>query len=91
MNERIIECANHTVIQHFLILSFKEKMKKKIFLNAFYSLAMILCIIGALWGYKNQSPLITIFLVAALAAFLFFKIKLIKEINKEFRQGPPKQ
>ncbi|GAB1463718.1 DUF6358 family protein [Pedobacter sp. UBA4863] len=66
-------------------------MKKKIFLNAFYNLAMILCIMGAFWAYENKSPLISIFLVAVLAAFLFFKVKLIKELNKELKQGPPKK
>ena len=66
-------------------------MKKKIFLNAFYNLAMILCIMGAFWAYENKSPLISIFLVAVLAAFLFFKLKLIKELNKELKQGPPKK
>jgi len=66
-------------------------MKKKIFLNAFYNLALILCIIGAFWAYENKSPLIAIFLVAAMAAFLFFKIKLIKELNREFRKGPAKK
>ncbi len=66
-------------------------MKKRIFLNAFYNLALILCIIGAFWAYENKSPLIAIFLVAAMAAFLYFKVKLIKELNKEFRQGPSKK
>lgn len=66
-------------------------MKKKIFLNAFYNLALILCIIGAFWAYENKSPLISIFLIAVMAAFLFFKIKLIKELNRELRQGPPKK
>ncbi|WP_343531097.1 DUF6358 family protein [Pedobacter sp.] len=65
-------------------------MKKRIFLNAFYNLALILCIFGAFWAYDNKSPLVAIFLVAAMAAFLFFKIKLIRELNKEFRQGPPR-
>lgn len=63
-------------------------MKKKIFLNAFYNLAMILCIIGAFWAYENKSPLISVFLVAVLGAFLFFKVKLIKELKKDFKQGP---
>ena len=66
-------------------------MKKKIFLNAFYNLALILCILGAFWAYENNSPLVAVFLVAMLAAFLFFKVKLIKELNKEFKQGPPKK
>ena len=64
-------------------------MKQKIFLNAFYNLAVILCIVGAFWAYENKSPLISIFLVAAIAAFLFFKIKLIRQLKKDFKQGPP--
>jgi len=64
-------------------------MKKKIFLNAFYNLALILCILGAFWAFENKSPLIAVFLVAMMAAFLFFKIKLIKELKQEFKQGPP--
>jgi len=66
-------------------------MKKKIFLNAFYNLAMIFCIIGAFWAYENKSPLISIFLIAVLAGFLFFKIKLIKELKNDFKQGPQKK
>lgn len=66
-------------------------MKKKIFLNAFYNLAMILCIIGAFWAYENKSPLIAVFLVAVLGAFLFFKVKLIKELKKDFKQGTPQK
>lgn len=63
-------------------------MKKKIFLNAFYNLALILCIIGAVKAYENNSPLISIFLGAAFAAFLFFKIKLVKELKQGFKQAP---
>lgn len=66
-------------------------MKKKIFLNAFYNLVMIMCIIGAFWAYENKSPLISVFLVAVLAGFLYFKIKLIKELKKDFKQGPIKK
>jgi hypothetical protein len=62
-------------------------MKKKILLNAFYNLALIMCILGAIWAYENKSPLISIFLVAAFAAFLYFKIKLIKALKAELKQG----
>jgi hypothetical protein len=65
-------------------------MKKKILLNAFYNLALIMCILGAIWAYENKSPLISIFLVAALAAFLYFKIKLIKALKQELKDGPRK-
>lgn len=64
-------------------------MKKKIFLNAFYNLALILCILGAFWAFENKSPLIAVFLVAMMAGFIFFKIKLIKELKQELKQGPP--
>ena len=66
-------------------------MKKKIFLNAFYNLALILCIIGAFKAYESGSPLISIFLGAAFAAFLYVKIKLVKELRKDFKQPPVKK
>jgi hypothetical protein len=66
-------------------------MKKKIFLNAFYNLALVFSVIGAFWAFDNKSPLVAIFLISAGAAFLFFKIKLIKELNKELKQGPQKR
>lgn len=66
-------------------------MKKKIFLNAFYNLALILSIVGGFWAYENKSPLIVVFFAAVFAAFLFFKIRLIKELNKGFKQGPLKK
>lgn len=65
-------------------------MKKKILLNAFYNLALIMCILGAVWAYENKSPLISIFLIAAFAAFLYFKIKLIKTLKEELKAGPRK-
>lgn len=46
-----------------------------------------MCILGAIWAYENKSPLISIFLVAAFAAFLYFKIKLIKALKAELKQG----
>ncbi len=66
-------------------------MKKKIFLNAFYNLALILCIIGAFKAYENKSPLISVFLGAAFVAFLYVKIKLVKELRKDFKQPPVKK
>ncbi|WP_199117155.1 DUF6358 family protein [Pedobacter sp. ASV28] len=63
-------------------------MKQKIFINAFYNLALILSIFGIMWGYDNKSPLISIFFVAVFAAFLYFKIKLMKDLKKEFKKKP---
>jgi hypothetical protein len=66
-------------------------MKKKIFINAFYNLALILCTIGVFWAYENSSPLIIIFFVAVFASILFFKIRLIKDLRKELKSGVPPQ
>ena len=64
-------------------------MKKKLFLNVFYNLCIMVSIVGAVSAYKNNSPLISIFLAAVIAAFVYFKIKLRNELRKEFMQGPP--
>lgn len=58
-------------------------MGKKIAINVFYNLAMILCVFGMFWAYNNQSLLIVFFFAAAFAAILFFKIQLIKDFRKD--------
>ena len=59
-------------------------MKKKIFLNAFYNLALILCVIGAVKAYENNSPLISIFLGAAFAAFWMLCYNKAKDAITDF-------
>ena len=63
-------------------------MKKRVFINAFYNLIVILCTIGVFWAYENKSPLIVIFFVTVFAAILYYKLKLLKEIRQEFKEVP---
>lgn len=58
-------------------------MGKKIALNVFFNLALILSIFGMGWAFQNSSPLIVAFFGATFAAFLYFKIQLVKG----FRNG----
>lgn len=50
-----------------------------------------MCIVGAFSAYENKSPLISIFLVAVGAAFLFFKVKLMKDLKRELKEGAPQE
>lgn len=58
-------------------------MGKKIALNVFYTLSLVLCFLGMVWAYKNNSYLIVIFFASAFAAVLFFKIQLLKDLKKD--------
>jgi len=57
-------------------------MGKKLALNVFYNLALILSIIGMGWAFKNDSLLIVAFFAATFAAILYFKIQLLKNFRK---------
>jgi hypothetical protein len=57
-------------------------MGKKLALNVFYNLVLILSIIGMGWAFKNDSLLIVAFFVGTFAAILYFKIQLVKSFRK---------
>lgn len=57
-------------------------MGKKLALNVFYNIALILSVIGMVWAFKNDSLLIVAFFAATFAAILYFKIQLIKTFKK---------
>jgi hypothetical protein len=57
-------------------------MRKKLAINVFYNLVLILSFIGMIWAYQNDSLLIVAFFGATFAAILFFKIQLLKDLNK---------
>jgi hypothetical protein len=59
-------------------------MGKKLALNVFYNLILILSIIGMGWAFKNDSLLIVAFFAATFGAIMYFKIQLIKTFkNRE--------
>jgi len=57
-------------------------MGKKIAINVFYNLLLILSIFGMGWAFQNNSPLIVAFFGATFAAVLYFKIQLVKDFRK---------
>ncbi|RYE18063.1 MAG: hypothetical protein EOP45_14710 [Sphingobacteriaceae bacterium] len=61
-------------------------MIKKIAINVFYNLGVILSLFGVFWSYENDRyPLIALFVVTA-AFFLYLKIKLVKETRNMFKK-----
>ncbi|RZL17166.1 MAG: hypothetical protein EOO89_09270 [Pedobacter sp.] len=56
-------------------------MKRKIALNVFYNLGLIVSICGLFWAFQNQNYLVAALFVATAAFFLYVKIQLIKDIK----------
>jgi len=61
-------------------------MVKKIALNVFYNLGIIISGVAAIWSYNNAKyPYIALFVVAA-ALFIYLKIQLMKEVRKDLKK-----
>lgn len=56
-------------------------MKKKIALNVFYNLGVILSICGIFWAIKNANYLGVAIFVATTGFFMYLKIQLIKDLR----------
>ena len=61
-------------------------MGKKIALNVFYNLGIILAIFGAVWGYNNKNYVVILAFVALAGLFLYLKIKLIKGLKDTLKK-----
>jgi len=57
-------------------------MFKKVFLNVFYNIAIFTMGMCAFWGFEKQRYSIVLAAAFGLALFIFFKIRLIKEIRE---------
>lgn len=61
-------------------------MKKKIALNAFYTLGIIISVIGLKWAWQNASyPVAGLLLVTGLF-FLYLKINIVKEVKAGIKE-----
>lgn len=61
-------------------------MVKKIALNVFYNLAIIVSVIGIIWCYNNgKYPVIALF-VATAAFFIYLKIQLMREMKNTLKK-----
>ncbi|MFC3364584.1 DUF6358 family protein [Pedobacter fastidiosus] len=61
-------------------------MGKKFLLNIFYNLGIILSLFGIVWCYQNGKYLPAAFLVGTACALIYFKIQLMKQIRKTFKE-----
>lgn len=61
-------------------------MGKKIALNVFYNLGIIVSIFGMVWAYNNTKYLVIAIFVATAAFFAYQKVQLIKEMRNSFKK-----
>lgn len=56
-------------------------MKKKIALNTFYTLGIVVSVIGLKWAYQAHNFPVVGLLVATAIFFLYLKITIVKEVR----------
>lgn len=61
-------------------------MGKKIALNVFYNLGLIVSIFGAVWAFNNTKYLVIVLFVATAVFFLYLKLQLIKEMRSALKK-----
>lgn len=61
-------------------------MWKKVLLNVFYNVGIILCVWGIYWGFTNTQYLYSVIFALAGAFFVYQKINLIKEVKGTMRK-----
>ncbi|WP_316810461.1 DUF6358 family protein [Pedobacter heparinus] len=61
-------------------------MGKKIALNVFYNLGLIVSIFGVVWGYNNTKYLAIALFVVTGAFFLYLKLQLVKEMRNTLKK-----
>ncbi|MFD2161745.1 DUF6358 family protein [Paradesertivirga mongoliensis] len=61
-------------------------MLKKVLLNVFYNIAIFTMIMCLFWGINKERYSIAVVAVFALALFIFFKFRLIKEIRQKAKK-----
>lgn len=61
-------------------------MVKKIALNVFYNLGVIMSFFGIVWGFNNTKyPVVALFVLTG-AFFLYLKIQMVKEMRSSFKK-----
>ncbi|WP_431311592.1 DUF6358 family protein [Pedobacter flavus] len=60
-------------------------MWKKVLLNVFYNVAVIISVMGIYYGITNNQYLYCVIFLATGAFFVYQKIKLLKAVKAEIR------
>lgn len=71
------------------------KMKKKYALNVFYTLGIVVSVVGLKWAYLGHNYPVMALLIATALFFLYLKINIVKEVrtgikDKEKMSSPVK-
>ncbi|PST85224.1 hypothetical protein C7T94_03720 [Pedobacter yulinensis] len=61
-------------------------MGKKIALNIFFTIGLILSGFGLVWSFQNEKYLLVTMFVATGAVFFYLKMQLLKEVRKSFKE-----
>ncbi len=61
-------------------------MKKKIALNTFYTLGIVVSVIGLKWAFQNANYPVIALLVATGLFFLYLKINIVKEVRSGIKE-----
>ncbi len=61
-------------------------MKGKIALNVFYTIGIIISVLGIKWAYQNHNYLVVTVLAATTIFFFYLKIKLTKEFRASIKE-----
>ncbi|QNK62711.1 hypothetical protein H7F33_19580 [Pedobacter sp. PAMC26386] len=61
-------------------------MKKNIILNAFYTLGIVISVIGLKWAFQNANyPVVGLLIVTGLF-FIYLKINIVKEVRAGIKE-----
>jgi Flp pilus assembly protein TadB len=61
-------------------------MKKRIVLNAFYTIGIIVSIVGLKWAWQNVNYPVVALLIATALFFLYLKINIVKEVRTDLKE-----
>ncbi|MBB6499670.1 DUF6358 family protein [Pedobacter cryoconitis] len=61
-------------------------MKKKIALNTFYTLGIVVSVIGLKWAFQNANYPVVALLIATSIFFLYLKINIVKEVRSGIKE-----
>jgi len=61
-------------------------MKGKIALNTFYTLGIVVSVVGLKWAFQNSNYLAVGLLVATTLFFLYLKINIVKEVRSGIKE-----
>jgi len=61
-------------------------MKKRIVLNTFYTIGIIVSIVGIKWALQNVNYPVVALLIATAIFFLYLKINIVKEVRTDLKE-----